>query len=74
MKEAGMRIRIEPDLRNSFIAACKSQDLSAAHVLRAFMRNYVSAHLQHSTANNSDQIQPTSKTYTADNSSNTEDN
>lgn len=41
MKEAGMRIRIEPELREAFIAACRGQDMPAAQVLRGFMREYV---------------------------------
>lgn len=41
MKDAGMRIRVEPDLRAAFVQACRAQDVSAAQVLRAFMRAYV---------------------------------
>lgn len=41
MKEAGMRIRIEPELREAFVTACRTQDLPAAQVLRSFMREYV---------------------------------
>lgn len=41
MKSAGLRIRIEPQLRDAFVIACRSQDLTAAQVLRAFMRRYV---------------------------------
>lgn len=42
MKESGMRIRVEAELRKQFIDACRSRDLTAAQVLRAFMRHYVS--------------------------------
>lgn len=41
MKEVGMRIRIEPELREAFITACRGQDMPAAQVLRGFMREYV---------------------------------
>lgn len=41
MKEAGMRIRIDPELREAFITACRGQDMPAAQVLRGFMREYV---------------------------------
>lgn len=41
MKDAGMRIRVEQDLREEFIAACQTQHTPAAQVLRQFMRIYV---------------------------------
>lgn len=41
MKDAGMRIRVEQDLREEFIAACQTQHTPAAQVLRQFMRGYV---------------------------------
>lgn len=41
MKESGLRIRVDDQLRGAFIHACKKSDLTAAQVLRAFMRNYV---------------------------------
>lgn len=41
MKEAGMRIRIEPELRDAFVTTCRSQQVPAAEVLRNFMREYV---------------------------------
>lgn len=41
MKEAGLRIRLENDLREAFLRACKKDDLTAAQVLRAFMRSYI---------------------------------
>lgn len=40
-KDAGMRIRIERDLRDTFVEVCKSQDLVASEVLREFMLRYV---------------------------------
>jgi hypothetical protein len=41
MKEAGMRIRIEPELRQAFMTACRGQDLPAAQVIRTFIKDYV---------------------------------
>ena len=44
MKDAGFRIRVQRELREQFLAACKAQDKPAAQVLREFMRDYVEAH------------------------------
>lgn len=44
MKTAGLRIRVEPGLRDSFVKACRDNDQTAAQVLRAFMRRYVEKH------------------------------
>jgi hypothetical protein len=41
MKNAGMRIRVEPELRDEFVRLCKHNDTPAAQVLRAFMRDFV---------------------------------
>lgn len=41
MKDAGLRIRVQRELRESFTEACKAQDKPAAQVLREFMREYV---------------------------------
>ncbi|WP_093390971.1 MULTISPECIES: hypothetical protein [Oxalobacteraceae] len=41
MKDAGMRIRVEPELREAFIRLCRDKDMPAARVLRAFMRDFV---------------------------------
>jgi hypothetical protein len=41
MKDVGLRIRIQKELREQFLAACKAQDKPAAQVLREFMREYV---------------------------------
>lgn len=46
MKSAGFRIRVEPELRQAFIEACNDADLSAAHVLRTFMRQYADSHAE----------------------------
>lgn len=44
MSEPGLRIRVDDGLRRDFIQACKSQDTTAAQVLRAFMRSYIEEH------------------------------
>lgn len=41
MKDAGLRIRVQRELRESFIEACKAQDKPAAQVLREFMREFI---------------------------------
>lgn len=41
MKDAGLRIRVQRELREAFLAACRAQDKPAAQVLREFMRAYV---------------------------------
>ena len=41
MKTAQLRIRVEPDLHRAFLEACRAEDLSAAQVLRSFMRTYI---------------------------------
>jgi Ca2+-binding EF-hand superfamily protein len=43
-KDAGMRIRVERELRDAFVEACQSQGLVAAEVLRDFMRSFASKH------------------------------
>ena len=43
-KNAGLRIRVEPELREAFLIACKEQDQTAAQVLRSFMRDVVDRH------------------------------
>jgi hypothetical protein len=44
MKDAGMRIRVEPELRNQFVNLCRDNDVAAAQVLRFFMREFVQTH------------------------------
>lgn len=44
MTEVGLRIRVDDGLRRDFIATCKTQDTTAAQVLRAFMRGYIEEH------------------------------
>ena len=41
MKTAGLRIRVDPGLRELFVNICRANDQTAAQVLRAFMRDYV---------------------------------
>ena len=41
MKDAGMRIRVEPELREQFVNLCRVNDVPAAQVLRSFMREYI---------------------------------
>jgi hypothetical protein len=44
-KNAGIRIRVEKELREAFTVACRAQDRAASDVLRDFMR--VFAEKQH---------------------------
>ena len=41
MKDVGLRIRIQRDLREQFLEVCRAQDKPAAQVIREFMRDYV---------------------------------
>ena len=41
MKDAGMRIRVEQELRDAFVAACQRMDVPAAQVLRQHMKAVV---------------------------------
>jgi hypothetical protein len=44
MKDVGLRIRVQRELRGQFLEACRMQDKPAAQVLREFMREYVALH------------------------------
>lgn len=44
MKDVGLRIRVQRDLREKFLAVCRAQDKPAAQILREFMREYVIEH------------------------------
>lgn len=44
MKDAGIRIRVEKELRTSFAAACQAENRQASDVLRDFMQTYVERH------------------------------
>lgn len=41
VKDSGLRIRVQRDLRDKFLEACRTQDKPAAQVIREFMREYV---------------------------------
>ncbi len=43
-KDAGLRIRVERDLRDEFLEVCRAQDRPAAQVIREFMRRYIAEH------------------------------
>lgn len=40
-KDAGLRLRVEKELREEFVQACRSMGKPAAQVLREFMREFV---------------------------------
>lgn len=44
MKDTGIRIRVEKELRTSFAAACQAENRQASDVLRDFMQTYVERH------------------------------
>lgn len=44
-KDVGVRVRIEKELREAFLSACRTQDRHASDVLREFMRSYADRHL-----------------------------
>jgi len=44
MKDVGIRIRVEKELREAFVGACRSEDRRASQVLREFMQAYVERH------------------------------
>lgn len=39
-KDVGLRIRVDRDLREAFVEACRVQDVSASQILRDFMRSF----------------------------------
>jgi predicted DNA-binding protein len=47
MKNSGLRIRIERELREQFLEVCREQDRPAAQVIREFMREYIASHENH---------------------------
>ena len=44
MKDSGLRIRVQRDLRDRFLEICRAKDKPAAQVIREFMRDYVDRH------------------------------
>lgn len=45
-KDSTFLVRLDADLKESFISAAKSQDRTAAQLIRDFMRDYVKKHGQ----------------------------
>lgn len=45
-KTGNMTFRVEEELQAAFVAACKANDVSAAQVLRAAMREYLRKNAQ----------------------------
>jgi hypothetical protein len=41
IKDAGLRLRVERELRHEFIETCRSEGKAAAQVLREYMRDYI---------------------------------
>lgn len=46
VETSSMTFRLPSDLHAAFVAACKAQDMTAAQVLRAAMRDFLAAHPQ----------------------------
>ena len=46
MKDAGIRIRVEKELREAFVAVCQAADRRASDVLREFMQTHVERYQQ----------------------------
>lgn len=44
LKDSGMRIRVEKDLRDAFVQTCRAHNRAASDVLRDFMRTYMEKH------------------------------
>lgn len=45
-RSAYYQLRVEPELRDAFVAAAESQDRSGSQLVRDFMRYYVKRHGQ----------------------------
>ena len=60
MKDVGMRIRVEPELREEFVDICKQKDVPAAQVIRTFMREFIQTNTAIS-AHNKSRAQPLTK-------------
>ena len=41
IKDAGLRLRVERELREEFVELCRAEGRPAAQVLREYMRDYV---------------------------------
>lgn len=40
IKDSGIRIRVERELREAFVQACRTQERAASDVMREFMRAF----------------------------------
>lgn len=40
-KDAGLRLRVEREIRQEFVEACRAEGKTAAQVLREYMRDYI---------------------------------
>lgn len=40
-KNVALKIRVEEELRREFIEVCRSEDMTAAQVVRKFMREHI---------------------------------
>jgi antitoxin component of RelBE/YafQ-DinJ toxin-antitoxin module len=60
MKDVGMRIRVEPELREEFVDICKQKDVPAAQVIRTFMREFIQTNTA-IPAHNKSRAQPLTK-------------
>lgn len=58
-KTHNYRLRVEPELHQAFLDACKFEDRPAAQVMREFMKQYVE---KHKLALQGDLFKPSSKT------------
>lgn len=52
MKDSGLRIRVERELRDRFLETCREQDRPAAQIIREFMRDFIQ---QHEPSNDNDE-------------------
>lgn len=52
MKDSGLRIRVQRDLREQFLDICRQQDRPGAQVIREFMRSYIAEHEALETSDN----------------------
>jgi hypothetical protein len=67
MKDVGMRIRVEPELREEFVDICKQKDVPAAQVIRTFMREFIQTNTI-AKAHSKVRAQPLAKKSAADGS------
>jgi hypothetical protein len=44
LKNTNFNMRIDPQLKAEFAAVTESEDVSAGHALRSFMRRYIARH------------------------------